>query len=396
MADIPTTADIVIVGGGIHGASLAYHLARKKAGKVVLVEKKFLASGPTGRSTALIQRMYPVDFHTRSASAAADIFQNWGQIVGGGDPGFRQVGYLILANAEAADNLKTSVARARKVGSRVQLISPEDVKAIVPGMNVEDVAAASYEAESGYADPASTTNALGNRARELGATIVQYTAVLEILTAGGRVTGVRTSKGDISTGTVVNCGGVWASRLLAPLGIQIEINVRRYQMCFFRRPPELGVHPAIGDTPNRAYARPDHGDLTIHGLTRYSEIVDPDHYNEGADPGEILRDAELIARRIPAMENGLARGGYAAVYDMTVDHEPVLGAIAEYAGLYADFGWSGHGFKHGVITGDIISDVLLHGRSKEFDITPFRWTRFQEGDLLPSHMPATKPFRNIL
>ncbi|MBI3977650.1 MAG: FAD-binding oxidoreductase, partial [Chloroflexi bacterium] len=236
MADLPTTADVVIVGGGVNGASIAYHLARKKAGRVVLLERKFLASGPTGRSTAQVRRVYPIDFLSRTANAGAEVFRSWAQIVGG-DPGFRQVGYVNLANAELAANLKATVERAQKVGSRVQLISPEDVKQIVPQMNVEDVAAGAWEPESGYADPASTTNAFATRARELGATVIQYTPVSEILTAGGKVTGVRTGKGEISAPVVVNCAGLWANRLLAPLGIDVEIKPKRHQMCFFRRPP---------------------------------------------------------------------------------------------------------------------------------------------------------------
>ena len=131
------------------------------------------------------------------------------------------------------------------------------------------------------------------------------------------------------------------------------------------------------------YMRPEHGDLTIHGLLAYDEVVDPDSYNESVDPGEILRNAERIAHRFPIMEHGLAMGGYSGVYDVTPDHQPVLGAIPEYEGLYADFGWSGHGFKHSPVIGDILSDVVLHGRSADFDLTPFRWSRFREGDLLP-------------
>ncbi|MBI3978149.1 MAG: FAD-binding oxidoreductase [Chloroflexi bacterium] len=383
MADIPTTADIVVVGGGVHGATITYHLARKRAGKVVLVEKKFLASGPTGRSTALVRRVYNIDFLARTANNSADIFQNWDQIIGG-DPGFRQVGYTMLATAANVEYVKQVVLGAQKVGSRVQLISPDDLKQMVPEMVIDDIVLASYEAESGYADPASTTNAFANRARELGATILQYTPVTEILTAGGKVTGVRTAKGDISAPTVVVCAGLWAPRLLSPLGIEVEIKPKRHQMCFFRRPPGFGVHPAVTDSPNGTYMRPDHGDLTIFGVGRYDEVVDPDQYNEGADPAEIERDAELIARRFPIMENGLARGGYSGVYDVTPDHQPILGAIPEYAGLYADFGWSGHGFKHSPLIGDIMSDVILHGSSKDYDIRPFRQARFREGDLFPA------------
>ncbi len=380
----PRAADIVVIGGGVHGASLAYHLARKKAGRVVLVEKKFIASGPTGRSTALVRGFYAMDFFTRTSSAAAETFRHWSDVIGGdGGPGFQQVGMLVLAGPDHAPHLRDNALRAQEIGAKVALISAAEVKALVPSVNVDDIALASYEAESGYADPSSTANALVNRARELGAVIIQNERVESIRTAGQRVVGVRTETQDIDAPVVINCGGLWADRLLRPLGIEISITPTRHQMCFFRRPSGFGTHPAIADTVSMTYMRPEHGDLTIHGLLAYDEVVDPDHYNEGADPEQILRNAERIAHRFPIMEHGLAMGGYSGVYDVTPDHQPVLGAIPEYAGLYADFGWSGHGFKHSPVIGDILSDVVLHGKSADFDLTPFRWSRFREGDLLP-------------
>ena len=380
----PRAADIVVIGGGVHGASLAYHLARKKAGRVVLVEKKFIASGPTGRSTALVRGFYAMDFFTRTSSAAAEVFRHWPDVIGGdGGPGFQQVGMLALAGPDHAPHLRHNALRAQEIGAKVALISAAEVKALVPSVNVDDIALASYEAESGYADPSSTANALVNRARDLGAIIIQYERVEAIRTTGARVVGVRTEAQDIDAPVVINCGGLWADRLLRPLGIEVSITPTRHQMCFFRRPAGFGMHPAIADTVSMTYMRPEHGDLTIHGLLAYDEVVDPDHYNEGADPEQILRNAERIAHRFPIMEHGLAMGGYSGVYDVTPDHQPVLGAIPEYAGLYADFGWSGHGFKHSPVIGDILSDVVLHGKAADFDLTPFRWSRFREGDLLP-------------
>jgi sarcosine oxidase subunit beta len=391
VADIPRTADIVVVGGGVHGASLAYHLACQRAGRVVLVERKFLASGPTGRSSALVRRFYAMDFLTRTANASADVFQRWAERVGGGDPGFRQVGHLWLVGPDAAPHLRANVLRARGLGARVALISPEEARTLIPAMTVDDVAQASYEAESGYADPSSTTNALATRARELGATIVQYTAVEAILTAGAKVSGVRTAAGAIDAPAVVVCAGLWANRLLAPLGIEVSINPRRHQMCFFRRPSEFGPHPSVIDGPNSTYMRPEPGHLTIHGLRAYEEVVDPDQYNEGADPDEIVKNAELIARRFPIMEHGLSMGGYSGVYDVTPDHQPVLGPIPEYAGLFADFGWSGHGFKHAPEVGRILAGMVLEGRAPGYDFTPFRWSRFAEGDLLPPASSSAPP-----
>jgi sarcosine oxidase subunit beta len=283
---------------------------------------------------------------------------------------------------DEAPALRRNVTRARELGARVELIQPADVKALVPEVVVDDLALASYEPESGYADPSSTTTALADRAKALGATIVQYLAVEAILTEGSRVTGVRTAYGVVSAPVVVTCAGLWAAGLLAPLGIDVEITPTRHQMCFFRRPAGFGPHPGIVDRPHRTYMRPEHGDLTIHGVGTYHEVVEPDHYNEGADPQELVRNAELIAGRFPVMEHGLSMGGYSGVYDVTPDHQPVLGAISEYRGLYGDFGWSGHGFKHAPIIGDILSDLVL-GRPSDYDLTPFRWSRFRDGDLLP-------------
>ncbi len=279
MASLPRAADVVVIGGGVHGASLAYHLARKRAGRVLLIERKFLASGPTGRSTAMVRRFYGLDFFTRTASAAADVFQRWRDVIGGGDPGFNQVGYLVVVGPDEAENLTWNVARAQAVGARVRLISPAEVKALVPAMAVDDLAVASYEAESGYADPSSTTNALADRARELGATIVPYESVHTILTDGRRVTGIRADGGEVSTSTVVVCAGLGSPVLLAPLGVDVQVWPQRHQMCFFRRPPGFGSHPGIVDRPLGTYMRPEHGDLTIHGVGSYAEVVDPDQYN---------------------------------------------------------------------------------------------------------------------
>jgi glycine/D-amino acid oxidase-like deaminating enzyme len=249
-------------------------------------------------------------------------------------------------------------------------------------MAVDDVAFAAYEPESGFADASLATSALASRARDLGAIIAQRAPVRAILAANGKVTGVRTADGDLAAPVVVNCAGVWASRLLAPLGVDVPLAPTRHQVSFFVRPVEFVAHPAIADLTNLTYLRPDVGNLIIFGRLVYEEVVDPDDYNEGIDPGEIVGNAERIARRFPVMRDGLSRGGYSGLYDNTPDHEPVLGAIPEYAGLYADFGWSGHGFKHAPVIGDILADVVLMGHADGYDLRPFRWTRFRENDLI--------------
>ena len=271
------------------------------------------------------------------------------------------------------------------------MLTPGELKTLLPAINADDLAVAAYEPESGYADATSTTNALAASARELGATIVQHVPVEALLVAGNRVTGVRTAGGDIQAPTVVVCAGLWAPGLLAPLGITVPIAPTRHQMCFFRRPPGFETHPGIIDRPSGTYMRPETGNLTIVGLSAYREVVDPDQYNEGADAQEVMRNAELIANRFPVMEHGLSMGGYSGVYDVTPDHEPVLGPIPEYQGLHADFGWSGHGFKHSPAIGDIMAESVLEGRAAGWDLKPFRWSRFRDGDLLPPASSTDAP-----
>jgi glycine/D-amino acid oxidase-like deaminating enzyme len=323
---------------------------------------------------------------------SAGVFQRWAEVVGGdGDPGFRQVGVLWLVGPESAPHLRANALRAQELGARLDLLAPGDVPALVPPMAVDDVELAAYEPESGYADATATTNAFAARARELGATIALDTPVEALLIAGGKVTGIRTAAGEIAAPAVAVCAGLWANRLLAPLGIAVSIAPQRHQMCFFRRPAGFAGHPAVLDRPHGTYMRPETGNLTIHGLTAYDDVVDPDRYNEGADPEEIARNAELIARRFPVMEQGLAMGGYSGVYDVTPDHQPVLGAIAEYAGLFANFGWSGHGFKHAPEVGRLLADIVLEGHSPGYDTAPFRWSRFRDGALLPPTSASNPP-----
>jgi len=141
--------------------------------------------------------------------------------------------------------------------------------------------------------------------------------------------------------------------------------------------------------------RPAAGHLMLFGAGRYDEVVDPDNYNEAADSAEIRRNANLVARRFPLMATAAPWGAYAGLYDVTPDEQPVLGAISQYDGLYADFGWSGHGFKHAPFIGDLLSDLILHGSTGDYDLTPFRWSRFKEGDLLPPASTTAPPHEKL-
>ena len=163
---------------------------------------------------------------------------------------------------------------------------------------------------------------------------------------------------------MVVCAGLWAPALLAPLGITVPVAPKRHQMCFFRRPPGFDGHPAMIDRPSGTYMRPETGNLTIHGLSTYQEVVDPDQYNEGADPQEVMRNAELIAHRFPFMEHGLSMGGLLGRLRRDAGSRAGARCRSRSTGAsHADFGWSGHGFKHSPAIGDIMAESVLEGRA---------------------------------
>src|SRR5262249_6799523 len=153
MPSVPRTADVVVVGGGVHGASVAYHMMQRGARHVVLVERKVLASRPTGRASALVRRFYAMPFLARTANGSADVFRHWGERVGGGDPGFRQVGILWLVGSDRAANLRENVSRARELGANVRVVAPAEIQALVPAIALDDVTPGAYDPHAPYPPP---------------------------------------------------------------------------------------------------------------------------------------------------------------------------------------------------------------------------------------------------
>jgi sarcosine oxidase, subunit beta len=237
---LPPTAEVVVVGGGSTGASIAYHLARRGVVGVVLLEQGFLASGATGRSSAIVRQHYAYPVTARMAKLALDVFQRFDEVIGGAC-GFTRTGYLALVGPDDREALAGNVAMQAAVGVRTRIVGPAKIRELVPQMAVDDLAAAAHEPDAGYADPAGTTAALARRARELGAPIVEGTPVRRIVVAGGAVTGVETSAGSVATPTVVVvAAGGWTPRLLAPLGVEVPITNTLHQIGVFERPADFG------------------------------------------------------------------------------------------------------------------------------------------------------------
>lgn len=385
MIALPKTAEVVVVGGGSTGASIAYHLARRGVRGVVLVEKSFLAAGATGRSSAIVRQHYAYPVTARMAKLALDVFRRFDEVIGG-ESGFTRTGYLALVGLDDREALAANVAMQQGVGVRTRVVGPAEIRELVPQMAVDDLAAAAYEPDAGYADPAGTTAALARRARELGARVVEGVAVRRILADGGAVTGVETAEGPVAAPVVVTAVGGWTPRLLAPLGVEVPIVNTRHQIGVFQRPPDFGApHPVCGDFLNQVYFRPEHGGLTLVGSTKHThdDVVEPDACPETAGPEWLREFAERSVHRFPRMEAAVSRGGWAGFYDTTPDFQFVLDRAPGLAGLVVAAGFSGHGFKHSPILGDLVADLVLGTAPADphLDLGFFALSRFDAGRL---------------
>jgi sarcosine oxidase subunit beta len=373
--------DVIIVGGGIHGASLAFHLSRKGL-KPIVLEKSFIASGATGRSSGIIRMHYDLEPESRLAWISFNYFRNWDDIVGG-DSGFKRTGFMQFVEPEAIEVLKTNVIMHQNIGIPALLITGDDVGRLAPSFYREDIELAAYEPESGYADPPSCTSNFLEAAKRYGTKLIQDCEVLEIVVSGDRIGGVITNRGEFSSPVVVNTAGAWAGKIAAMVGLELPLNTWRHDTMFIRRPEPLKYdHPTVIDFPNLMYFRPETGGLTLVGLEDDNPIGEaPESDSDIAKPGFVDRAIDHICRRIPGMDRGSLHSAHGGYDGITPDQRAILGAAGP-EGFYLECGFSGTGFKIAPAVGACMAELIVDGEAKTTDIKPFSPQRFAEGKLL--------------
>ncbi len=376
------TFDIIIIGAGIMGSSTAFELA-KRGLKVALLDKKGVGDGGTGKSSAIIRQHYSKELTARMAKYSLGIFQNFSNEVGG-ECGFTQSGFLLVAAAKDLDGLKANVALQQKLGIQTELIDQETVHNLMPALKTSDLVAAAYEPESGYADPYLTVTSYANAAKRAGAVLFQDTPVTGIRFAGDKVVGVDSLKGPFDAPLVLNCTGAWGAQVAKMANVDIPIDSCRVQVAFFRRPAgHEASHPVFADFINATYFRSETGGLTLVGLVDPEEaqaIVDPDNFREGVDDEFIMEAGERLIERFPAMEQSQVTGGYASLYAITPDWHPIVDELIPGSGFYVCSGFSGHGFKLGPAVSVMMADLLTGVKDPLFDPHLFRFSRFAEND----------------
>ena len=380
------TADVIVIGAGVQGASLAYHLAVRGVRSIV-VERSTVAAGATGRSSGLVRMHYDRIAEARLAWTSYGWFRDWAQLVGG-DCGFTRTGFLQLTRLEDADALRANVAAQRVIGVPTDVVDADVIRQLAPDLAVDDDELAAHEPESGYADPAATATGFLQAARKLGATLVQGAEVTAIPVVGGRVAGVDTTRGSFSAPVVVNAAGGWAARVAALVGLDIPVKVWRHDTAYLGLPPIVsGPLPVVIDGHNSMYFRPEGTDLVLVGLEDESEFgssPDRDSADVAADFPE--RVAERICRRIPAMADATFQSAHSGQDGLTPDQRPLLGAAGP-DGFYLDCGHSGTGFKTAPAIGLCMSELVLDGTARTVDISSFALERFLVGLLLVGEHP---------
>ena len=384
------TADVVVVGGGVNGASIAYALAARGV-NVVLLEKGALASGASGRSSALVRMHYTNEWDARLAWASFPVFRHWSELIGG-PPVFTHTGFVNVVAPPYADNLRRNVAMLRGIGINTTAITAAELRELQPFTNVEDIGAAAYEPDSGYADPAETVEGFRRRAAELGAQIRQWTAVTQVVRQESRVTGVDTSAGRIDAASVIVAAGAWSRRLCAEFGLALPARPKAIDTVAVTRPPELETHMVCIDNVLGNYLRPESGGLTLAGVPCQEWDIDPDTLGTALPPQAAGTGAQLLTHRIPAMERATLSRGYRAFDFYSADRHAILGAVDGIDGLYLATAFSGSGFKIAPAVGACMAELITEGRAKTVDIAPFGLGRFAAGRTVEGPYPyAVRP-----
>jgi sarcosine oxidase subunit beta len=386
MPDTPASTDVVVIGGGIMGTSIAYHLARMGERRVTLLERTSIASGASGRTGALLRQHYTNRPEATLAHHSLAVFRNWSESVGG-TCGFDETGLVVTIpiGSDAEQNVARfhrNIEMQRSLGIDTVAVTPEELKEIDPFAQADDVAVAAYERSTGCVDAIAATQGMARAAVREGARILEETSVDAIGLEGNRIAEVRTSGGTIRCGTAIIANGPWSPRLVAPLGIDLPVDSARVQVATFLRPiAETGSHPAYVDIAAGMFCRPAGAGRTMVGVSGgdQHDAANADRYDQTIDAGYPDLARAALARRHPSMRASAFLHGHAGLYDMTPDAHPIIGHLP-IDGLFIAAGFSGAGFKKGPAVGQAMAELIVHGQPTFVDLRPFRLERFDEPD----------------
>jgi sarcosine oxidase subunit beta len=375
------TCDAIVIGAGVMGASLAFHLAERGM-KTIILERKVSASGATGHSSGLVRMHYDLAAESELTFVSyKNYFGNWRERVGG-DCGFINTGFMQIAKREHEDKLRGNVANQQRIGINTSVISAAEVKELFPDLVTDHFDFAAYEPDSGYADATLTTNSFLEAAKRNGATLVQNCEVTAIRASGGRVTGVSTTKGEFDAPVVINAAGAWAKQVASLADIDVPLETWTHDVAFLHRPPSLGKFPAAIDDVINCYFRPEGSALILAaGEDESLRGEPPDAEDQTPTPTFLEKLIDQMIQRIPKIEESGLHSIHVGRDGISPDQRAIYGPSG-LDGFYLACGLSGTGFKTSPAAGASLVELILDGAPKTVDITSFRFERFAEGKLI--------------
>ncbi len=393
MAPMPRneSADVIVVGAGVQGASLAFHLARRGV-DVLILERSSVAAEATGRSSGFVRMHYDLESDARLAAASFPYFRDWAGMVGEGDCAFVRTGFVQIVVAGQEPLLRANVAMQQRAGINTCVIDGRQLGELMDGIVADDVVAAAYEPDSGYADPSGTAAGFVAAARRDGARLIQHCRVESVLADGDRVTGVQTDRGDFGAPVVVDVAGAWASMLAATVGVTVPLEPWRHDTAFFGLPGgQSAAFPIVIDNVNEVYFRPEGHDMMLVGL-EIGNVVggSPDRPLAPLAESTVELMAARVCLRVPGMRAGTLRTSHGGQDGITPDQHPVLGAAGP-AGFYLACGFSGTGFKTAPAIGAAMAELILDGRTTTADISAYDLGRFTQG----RHLVGEHPYGDL-
>ena len=371
-ASLPRRADIVIIGAGAIGASIAYQLGRRGARDVVVLERDQVGAGSTSKAAGGIRVQFATRVEIEFSLRGIAFFKRFEDEMGV-PCDFHQEGYLFVVTDEATlARFRANVALQRSMGADVRLIAPDDARALVPALKVDDALAAVWGPGDGHASPNDVVQAYAAQARARGVRVVEDTPVTGIVVERGRVAGVQTPAGTIATRLVVNAAGPWAPLVGRMAGLQLPVDPRRRHI--FVTDAFDGIRhplPLVTDTGSGFYCRSEQGAI----LMSPGDIGETTEYEARVDWSVLEQAVEKAVRRIPALERAQVRHAWAGLRPLTPDGRAILDWAPEVEGLFLAVGFCGHGFQHSPAVGETVAELLLDGRST-LDLRDLRLDRF--------------------
>jgi sarcosine oxidase, subunit beta len=373
---IPKTAAVVVIGGGVMGASTAYHLALRGQKDVLLLEKdEFFGTEATGKCAGGVRYQFSTEINVRLSLQSLPMLDRFKDEIGQ-DINFRKCGYLfVLTNPVDVKTFKHSLELQRNLGVQTEWLSPDEIHQRLPLMRFEDALAGSFNPQDGLVDPNSVVMGYIGAAQRMGVQCLNNVKVTGIRQAAGKIVAVETNQGAVSTPVVVNAAGPWAGLIGRMAGVPVPIVPYRRQIMTTNALPEVPADfPFVLDFAQSLYFHRE-GDGILTGMSNNNEKAG---FDQNVDEAFEMVNLEASIARMPCLEKASLLSHWAGLYEVTPDAHPIFGQTP-VAGFYLVAGFSGHGFMHGPISGKLLAECILDGKFLSLDVSMLDLARFQEG-----------------